>query len=98
MLNRKVRVYIRVFIRLVDDMKSDIPNETKDWNAAQGLPWILKAHELNPEACSCGLVGMTLLHAVLEEVTRTGKKINGKQIVCEAPTYYSMMVATFLFE
>ena len=83
-------------IRLLEDEKADIPNETKDWNAAKGLPWILKAHQLNPEASSCGLVGTTLLHAVLDEVTKAGRKVEAKQIVCEAPTYYSMMAATFL--
>ena len=83
---------------MVEEGDQELPEETSDWNAAHALPWLLKAHELNPIVVNCGIVGISVLHGVLEETTKAGKKVKVKQMVSEAPTYYGMMAATFLLQ
>ena len=65
--------------------------------AKEAAQWLSKAISLKGSALSCGIYGFAVLHhLILAEIEKPGTSFTSHFLCRLAPTYYGMMVATFV--
>jgi len=70
--------------------------DEQGWNEAAALEHLKTAAKLEPSALSCMMKGLMVLHGLLAECAQNGIHFRSHITVREVPTYFGMMVATFL--
>lgn len=71
-------------------------SKTKFWDPKASFVYLTEAVKQDPNAMACGAKGFVLLHGLMAHEVANDAKFTSKIIVHRVPTYYGMMVATFL--
>ena len=66
----------------------------KAWDPDISKPFLEEAVRLDPRALSCGMQGFIILHSLMS-LASNATPLSSCIHVCEAPTYYGMMAASF---